>query len=99
MVAWAKEINGIAQAGLTYSQNEYDLERYAHLMAVAADIMAAGGGIGADERLAHWALQDGYATPKVDIRAIVFNVQGQNPACAGEGRWWLGTARRLGRSQ
>ncbi len=74
---WAKEINGIAQAGLTYSQNEYDLERYAHLMAVAADIMAAGGAIGADEMLAHWALQDGYATPKVDIRAIVFNAQGQ----------------------
>ena len=73
---WAKEINGIAQAGLTYSQNEYDRERYAHLMHVAADIMAAGGAIGADEMLANWALQDGYATPKVDIRAIVFNAQG-----------------------
>lgn len=70
---WAKELNGIAQAGLTYSQNEYDLERYSHLMRLAAEIMASGGAIEADAMLANWALQDGYATPKVDVRAIVFD--------------------------
>ncbi len=72
---WAKELNGIAQSGLTYSQNEYDIERYHHLMRVAAEIMAAGGAIDADAMLANWQLQDGYATPKVDVRAIVFDPQ------------------------
>lgn len=72
---WAKELNGIAQSGLTYSDNPYDLERCAQLLRVAAEIMASGGAIEADEMLAHWRLQDGYATPKVDVRAIVFDVQ------------------------
>jgi ADP-ribose pyrophosphatase YjhB (NUDIX family) len=74
---WAKQINAIAQAGLTYSTNEYDLERYHQLMRLAAEIMASGGAIEADAMLAHWYLQDGYATPKVDVRAIVFDAQGR----------------------
>ena len=74
---WAKELNGIAQAGLAYSNNEYDRERYAHLMRVAAEIMASGGAIEADAMLAHWHMQDGYATPKVDVRAIVFDARGR----------------------
>ncbi len=74
---WAKQLNGIAQAGLTYSKSDYDLERYAQIMRLAAEIMASGGAIQADAMLANWALQEGYATPKVDVRAIVFDDAGR----------------------
>jgi ADP-ribose pyrophosphatase YjhB (NUDIX family) len=72
---WAKELQNLAQAGLTYSENHFDRTRYARILEIAAEIMAAGGAIGADEMLAVWRLEDGYTTPKVDVRAVVFDDQ------------------------
>lgn len=72
---WAKELHALAQSGLTYSENHFDLDRYRRIREVAAEIMASGGAIGADDMLEVWRLEEGYATPKVDVRAVVFNEQ------------------------
>ena len=42
---WVQTLQTIAQAGLTYTQNPFDRERYHRLMGVAAEILAAGAQI------------------------------------------------------
>ena len=36
---WAIEIQSLAQAGLTYTDNIYDIERYERLREIAAEII------------------------------------------------------------
>jgi len=70
-LAWAREIHSLSQAGLTYSQNEYDLERYRRLQEIAAAIIAGQSALSAEAVLESFAMQPGYITPKVDVRAAV----------------------------
>ena len=39
-LSWAIELQSLAQAGLAYSENEYDLERYEQLRNISAEMMA-----------------------------------------------------------
>jgi ADP-ribose pyrophosphatase YjhB (NUDIX family) len=69
---WARELQALAQSGLTFSTNGYDIERYARLRVIAAQMMAAGSGTPI-ERIGALFEQDlGYPTPKVDVRAAAF---------------------------
>lgn len=69
---WARRLQAIAQTGLTYAPNQYDVDRYAEVSEIAAEIMAGGS----DGQIAPirdlFARQAGYATPKVDLRGVVF---------------------------
>lgn len=72
-----RELQSIAQAGLTYSRDPYDLERFKQLLRVTAELLADAAG---QEALAvHEALkvERGYLTPKVDVRALVLDEQGR----------------------
>ncbi len=71
-LTWAQQIQAIAQNGLTYSENPYDLERYQQLQAIAAEILTNYTGIDNARWLALWQGESGYATPKVDVRGAVF---------------------------
>jgi ADP-ribose pyrophosphatase YjhB (NUDIX family) len=70
-LAWARELYSLAQAGLTYSQNEYDLERYRRLLEIAAEMTAGQGGLPLSTVQESFSMQGGYATPKIDVRAAV----------------------------
>ncbi len=61
----------IAQAGLTYTEGPFDRERYSELMRIAAEIAAAAwqSPVAAVEDVLR--ADKGYATPKVDVRAVV----------------------------
>jgi ADP-ribose pyrophosphatase YjhB (NUDIX family) len=68
---WARRLQGIGQAGLTYARDPYDAERYREVLDLAAEIGAAGSD-GISERIAgFYASQHGYPTPKVDVRAAI----------------------------
>jgi ADP-ribose pyrophosphatase YjhB (NUDIX family) len=76
---WAKALQAIAQTGLAYAGDKFDIERYEAVRRIAAEIMAAGAGaaFGDDAAAVEAALdlfrgQNGYATPKVDVRGAVF---------------------------
>lgn len=71
-IAWARRLQAIAQTGLTFSKEPYDIERYEEVRAIAAEI--AAGGSGADLRMVRelFAHDAGYTTPKVDVRAAIF---------------------------
>jgi ADP-ribose pyrophosphatase YjhB (NUDIX family) len=71
-ISIAQRIQAIAQTGLAYATSPYDVERYGELNAIAANMMAGPepGNIRLAARL--FAGESGYATPKVDVRAAVF---------------------------
>jgi ADP-ribose pyrophosphatase YjhB (NUDIX family) len=66
-----QSLQRIAQAGLAYSEGPYDRERYSELLSIAARITASaqGGPVQAVEEVLR--AERGYATPKVDVRAVV----------------------------
>ncbi len=62
----------IAQAGLTYTQNPFDRERYHQLLELAAEILAEGAQIDLQSAECLIESEIGYATPKLDVRGVVF---------------------------
>lgn len=66
---WAREIQAIAQTGLTYTTNEFDIQRYKRLTEIAAEMVAAQTSLPKGTVLESFQAQQGYATPKVDVRA------------------------------
>ena len=69
---WAREIQALAQTGLTFSTDAYDLERYQRLRAIAAEMFAAGSDAPLERITALFEQELGYPTPKVDVRGAVF---------------------------
>ncbi len=69
--AWAQEIFSLSQSGLTYSGNEYDIERYKRLQAITAEIIASQSTVSKESVLDSFSMQAGYITPKVDVRGAV----------------------------
>jgi ADP-ribose pyrophosphatase YjhB (NUDIX family) len=70
---WAKELQAIAQIGLAYpSGSHFDQERYERIRVIAAEIMSASGGMDKRSLLDLFERESGYATPKVDVRGVVF---------------------------
>jgi ADP-ribose pyrophosphatase YjhB (NUDIX family) len=68
----AKELQSIAQAGLTFCDNKYDIERYHQLRELSVKIMHAYTDAPVNKIFELFASEKGYQTPKVDIRAVVF---------------------------
>ena len=65
-------MQAIAQDGLTYTRDDYDLGRYEQLRDLAAEILAAHTTGTLEEAGDLLALERGPATPKVDVRAVAF---------------------------
>lgn len=75
---WARRLQAIAQTGLTFARDPYDVERYRAIRQLAAE-MAVGDGRAASvaEAVEVFSRDSGYATPKVDVRAVVFGEDGR----------------------
>jgi len=69
---WVQQLQTIAQAGLTYTKNPFDRERYHQLQQLTAEFLAAGAPESLPQAQALIAGEVGYATPKLDVRGIVF---------------------------
>ncbi|MFX0064457.1 MAG: NUDIX hydrolase N-terminal domain-containing protein [Candidatus Hermodarchaeota archaeon] len=67
-----KRIQAIAQIGLAYATNEYDLERYRELREISVELMYEFSGADISKIKTLFASQSGYPTPMVDIRAVIF---------------------------
>ncbi len=68
---WAREIQALAQTGLTYAANHYEVERNKRLMEIAAEIISEHTTLEKEATEKIFLAQPGYATPKVDVRAAV----------------------------
>lgn len=87
---WSREMQAIAQTGLTYARDPFDVERYTRLRALAAEVVAEHAGAAAPRIEALFEGQEGYATPKLAVRAAVFS-EGRILMVreAGDGGWTL----------
>jgi ADP-ribose pyrophosphatase YjhB (NUDIX family) len=89
---WARQIQAMAQTGLAFSQDPYDLDRYRALQGLAAEIMGRHSAMNTDQAAAIFAAQTGYATPKLGVRAGVIDTQGRIlmvREIADEHRWTI----------
>lgn len=69
---WSKKLQAIAQNGLTYTENPFDMERYRSIREIAAEMMATYSGKEPQYILNLFTEEVGAATPKVDVRGVVF---------------------------
>lgn len=72
LVKWAMEIQSLAQSGLAYTSNAYDIERYERLREISAEMMAEKTNISLDKVKDLFCNETGYQTPKIDTRAVIF---------------------------
>jgi ADP-ribose pyrophosphatase YjhB (NUDIX family) len=69
---WAQRLQAISQSGLTYTRNPFEIERYEAVGEIAAEIIAAHSDLDIARVRDLFATEGGYATPKVDVRGVVF---------------------------
>jgi ADP-ribose pyrophosphatase YjhB (NUDIX family) len=70
-LAWLQRLQTITQAGLTYTRDPYDRQRYEQLQELVAEMAASGASATTHAWLEIIRAEKGYATPKVDVRAVV----------------------------
>jgi len=87
---WCKRLQAIAQNGLTFAKDSYDLERYQHLRQIVAEMLAEGSGLDQPFVLGLLDKETGYCTPKVDVRGVVFRENKLLLVCErSDGKWTL----------
>lgn len=69
---WASRLQAIAQNGLLYATNPFDIQRYEAIRDIATEMMACGSDASFETIRGLFVAQSGYATPKVDVRGVVF---------------------------
>ena len=63
-LVWSRKLQAIAQAGLTYSQNPFDLDRYRVIQAIAAEILANGAEVETSRVIDLFSGDEGYLDSK-----------------------------------
>jgi ADP-ribose pyrophosphatase YjhB (NUDIX family) len=71
-IRWGRELQAIAQTGLHFTESEYDRERYQQIAKLAVEIFEEYSGTNFETISNLFERQSGYATPKVDVRGVVF---------------------------
>lgn len=69
---WAQKLAALAQSGLTYSLNPFEHERYKEIQKIAAEMIANNSSLSLDHVMDLVGNEEGYATPKLDVRGVVF---------------------------
>jgi len=90
LLGWARKVQAIAQNGLAFAPDPFDRERYQQLQELVTELLNSELGVPLAEARALWAHEQGYATPKVDVRGAVFD--GERVLLVRErsdGRWTL----------
>ena len=85
-------VAALAQDGLTFATDPYDVDRYRKLADLAADLVATVAGRPAEQlRLELGAADGGYRTPKVDVRGALVDEQERVLLTRerSDGRWSL----------
>ena len=72
ILEWARKVQAIAQNGLAFTSDEFDRERFQQLQALVSQILTSELGITPGQLKDIWQGEEGYATPKVDVRGGVF---------------------------
>jgi ADP-ribose pyrophosphatase YjhB (NUDIX family) len=74
-ISWidlAQRLQSLGQTGLTYAQDPYDRDRYHELIRLSASMLTGPAPEPVRFAAEVFAIERGYATPKVDVRAAIF---------------------------
>lgn len=89
-LAWAKELQFLAQAGLTYTKDPFDAERFQRIRDIAAEMVSAGSALPLETVKGLFCNEEGFQTPKIDTRAALFDEAGRILLVhENDGRWSL----------
>jgi len=69
----AIKLSALAQDGLTFAANDYDGDRYQQLSRLAAELLSVISDRPADDLALELGRDSGYATPKTDVRGVLFD--------------------------
>lgn len=72
-----KRLQALAEIGLEYSNSNYDIERYEEIQEICLEMLGQLTDVPIIKIKAIIQENNGYKTPKVDVRAVVFNPEGQ----------------------
>ena len=76
ILQWARKVQAIAHNGLQFTRDPFDRERFEQLQQLVSTILASEVGITPGELKGLWQGDEGYATPKIDVRGAVFKQDG-----------------------
>jgi 8-oxo-dGTP pyrophosphatase MutT (NUDIX family) len=71
------ELRSIAQLGLNYSKNHYDIENYKRILELAANGYGAFTDFPSEQIQERFKKELGYITPKIGVNGILFDDQGR----------------------
>ena len=72
LLDWAVELQSLAQAGLFYSKDVYDIERFTRIREIAAEMVGQISELPLEKVKELFCCETGYQTPKLDTRAAIF---------------------------
>lgn len=88
-LAWAVELQSLAQAGLHYCQDDFDRERYERIRTMAAEMVSLQSQMPLPRVQDLFCGESGYQTPKLDSRAAIFKADKILLVKERNGRWSL----------
>src|SRR5687768_672394 len=68
----ARRLFALSQSGLHFTPQEYDRERYREIAEIGAQLLANESEHSPEKLRSTWFVEDGYSTPKLDVRGAIF---------------------------
>lgn len=72
IIDWAVELQSLAQAGLFYSKDPFDIERFERIREISAELLTTKTDLSIEKVKDLFCGEVGYQTPKLDTRAAIF---------------------------
>ena len=86
---WAVELQALAQAGMYYTDNDFERERYERIREISAEMLSLKTDISVDKVKDLFCAGSGYQTPKLDNRAVIFKDDKILLVQESDGKWAL----------
>lgn len=88
-ILWARELQFLAQAGIAYGKDVFDIERFERIREISAEMLSYKTDIGLDKVKDIFCSEKGFQTPKLDTRAAIFKDGKILLVQESDGRWAL----------
>jgi len=89
IISWATELQSLAQAGLFYTDNKFDIERFQRVREISAEMIALKTDLPLEQVKKLFCGDEGYQTPKIDTRGAIFKDGKVLLVRESDGRWVL----------
>ena len=86
---WAIRLQSLAQNGLAYSKDVFDIQRFEEIRQIAAEMLVTPSGLPLEKVEELFCNESGYQTPKIDTRAAIFEDGKILLVQESDGRWAL----------